>query len=32
MIHVWPLFDKELAAGKHALDNAGAWTRGVLRT
>jgi epsilon-lactone hydrolase len=31
MIHVWPLFHPELDAGKRALDNAGAWTRGVLR-
>jgi epsilon-lactone hydrolase len=32
MIHVWPLFHPELAAGKHALDNAGAWIKGVLGT
>jgi len=32
MIHVWPLFHPELAAGKRALDNAGAWIKGVLGT
>jgi monoterpene epsilon-lactone hydrolase len=32
MIHVWPLFYPELAAGKRALDNAGAWIKDVLRT
>ena len=30
MVHVWPLFWPELAAGKRALDNAGAWIKGVL--
>jgi len=32
MIHVWPLFHPELAAGKRALDNAGAWIKEALRT
>lgn len=30
MVHVWPLFWPELAAGKRALDNAGAWIKGAL--
>jgi monoterpene epsilon-lactone hydrolase len=32
MIHVWPLFHPELAAGKRALDDAGAWIKGALGT
>jgi len=32
MVHVWPLFWPELAAGKRALDNAGAWIKAVLET
>jgi monoterpene epsilon-lactone hydrolase len=31
MIHVWPLFWPELATGKRALDDAGAWIKGMLR-
>jgi monoterpene epsilon-lactone hydrolase len=32
MVHVWPLFHPELAAGKRALDEAGAWIRKALGT
>jgi epsilon-lactone hydrolase len=32
MIHVWPLFHPELAAGKRALDEAGAWIKAALGT
>jgi monoterpene epsilon-lactone hydrolase len=32
MIHVWPLYHPELKAGKRALDEAGAWIKGVLGT
>jgi acetyl esterase/lipase len=32
MVHVWPLFWPELAAGKRALDEAGAWIKGMLGT
>ncbi len=32
MVHVWPLFWPELAAGKRALGDAGAWIGSALRT
>jgi epsilon-lactone hydrolase len=32
MVHVWPLFWPELAAGKRALDEAGMWIKAALGT
>jgi monoterpene epsilon-lactone hydrolase len=30
MIHVWHLFHPELAAGRRAIDEGGAWVRGMI--
>ncbi len=30
MVHVWPLFHLQLAAGRHAIAGAGSWMRAVL--
>ena len=30
MVHVWPVFHQQLAAGRRAIANAGAWMRAVL--
>jgi len=32
MVHIWPMFWKELRAGKQALDAAGAWLKATLGT